>query len=175
MAVPQEVKLARHATFLADDGSDPGATGFTPVTGYAECNTTPTTSGTPSTNTLVPFDTFYDVDAVAGSLPAGLAVTYSAGTFTFTEDGVWLLEVGVVLTAAPGSTGTVILQQTGIGFAPTVNVAASGNPDQWIGAMTLAKRSGDSFSLIESSAGSSVDLINGYAQLKIVRIAAAVS
>lgn len=163
-------------TVWADVGTGTSAGGgMTPVVGYAESNGNHATSGTPGTQTDVPFDTFYDVNSVAGSLPAGLSLTYASNAFTATEDGVWIFHIDVSLFAAPGSTGILKLATPDYQTSPTYEVQASGNPADWLFERTVPMHSGDVISLAQSSTGTSVNQINGYALLAITRIANAVS
>lgn len=119
------VRLTRHVGDLDDDGHDTVA-GFTPVVVSAECNA-------PGSGTqLIDFDTFYDVDGVdlMGVLPAGLGLSYAAGVFTPTEDGVWVINVAWFINATPGVTGELRVEIDGpYGAWPRHFVAASGNSD----------------------------------------------
>lgn len=170
--VDGNIRLSRHVGDLDDNGHDTYA-GFAPVVTYAECNSPVATHATPGTFTLQPFDTFYDKDyGTIGSLPAALGLTYSAGTFTATEDGVWALNVGADLTAAPGSTGRLQLVTPNYGYAQTHWLAASGNQPVWVAAITVAVRSGDTFKVQQfSPSGSGIVLVAGYLALDIFRIA----
>lgn len=169
------VRLTRHISDLNDDGHDIIG-GFTPVVGYAECNTSPATSGTPNTASGVPFDTFYDVDGSAGSLPAGLALTYAAtGNFTATEDGVWVFSLGLIPVTAPGNAGYVHVNTPDYGIGPRIEIRAAANDIQLTVERTLRLRATETVQILQASAGASVTQINGYALLSIVRIAASVS
>lgn len=152
-----------------------GPAGFSPVVGYAELNGNAPTDATPNVQTAVDFDTFYDVDFNAGALPAGLSLTYAAGVFTATEDGIWILNLGVEVTAAPGTSGRIRLLVPNFGYLPTLKVLASGNPNPWEVERTAVMHSGDTFSVVQDNTGSSVDQIDGYAEMDIIRIAGTVS
>lgn len=171
--VPDYIRMSRHQRDLDDDGHD--IFGVSAVVGFAELNSNATTSGTPNTPTTIDFDTFYDVDGVAGSLPAGLSLTYSGGSFTATEDGIWVFNMGILAVAAPGSAGYLQLSQPDYGFSPKIYIEASGNHDVLDKERTVRMRSADSFQVNQQNAGSSVDQIDGYAVLEIIRIARSVS
>lgn len=171
---PDYIRQSLHAIDLDDDGHD--IHGVVPVIGYAECNTTPTTDSTPNSYTGVPWDTFYDVDGVAGSLPAGLALTDAGfGNLTATEDGVWVFDLGVIPAISPGSAGFVLMNTPDYGFGPRVYIRAASNDPVLTASRTVRMRSGETLQVIQQNAGSSVNQINGYALLAIIRIARSVS
>lgn len=119
------VRLTRHISDLNDAGHDIIG-GFTPTVVSFELNT-------PGSGTrLIDFDTFYDVDGVDLSLvlPASLGLSYAAGVFTPTEDGVWVINVGWFIVAAPGVSGELRIEYDGVYGAWSQHfVAASGNSD----------------------------------------------
>lgn len=174
MAVSDALKTARHTDDLDDAGHD--IHGVVPVIGYAECNTTPTTDPTPNSSTGVPWDTFYDVDGAAGSLPAGLALDdVGFGNLTATEDGVWVFDLGILPVISPGSSGFVLMNTPDYGFGPRVYIRAASNDPVLTATRTVRMRSGETLQVIQQNAGSSVDQIDGYALLSIIRIARSVS
>lgn len=151
--------------------------GFTPVVVAVELNGNATTDPTPNASTWIDWDTFYDVfqNDTSLVLPTGLGLSYSAGVFEATEDGIWLLHVGVDLVSAPGTTGRIMLNVPSYGFSPLYRVLTAANPVDWLAERHLSMTAGQTFGLLQSNTGSSVDQIDGYASMEIIRIAGSVS
>lgn len=163
----------------ADVGSGGGGGLPTAVYAAAENSSPPTTDATPGVQTVVPWDALYDVDfGSIGSFPAGLGLTYNSGTgkFDVDEDGVWLINLGVDIVQNPGDDGKLLLSASNYGYNPIFPIAAAGNESPWTFSWMLRLKAGDSFWLLQqSAAGSSVQLIDGYAAMDIARIAGAVA
>src|SRR4029077_18731607 len=126
---------------------DPG--GFTPVVNYAEANTPGTT--TAGTTTKVPFDAFWDV--AFGSIPdlSAVALSYAAGDFTATADGLWLVRIDASINTTPGDTGLLILTLPTYSSGVPYTFAASGDDSNWGGFAPVPMHTGDAFWLDQFS------------------------
>lgn len=135
---------------------------------YAECNTPPTLA-----NESFDFDTFYDVNQSPAALPAALGLSYAAGAFTFDEDGLWMVNVFVLLAAAPGEDGKVSLYVPNYSVAPYVNVTAAQASYDWAASYLVVGLTGQGFGLQQVLTGDASAAT--YANMDIVRIAGSVS
>lgn len=145
------------------------------IVGYAECNTSPATT-TGQTN--IPYDTFYDVDQNPVAFSSLLGLDYNGSDeFEALEDGIWILNLGIDLTVNPGHAGKIFLAVPNYGYAPTILLAAAGNPTEWQVERTVVMRVGDTFRVIQQptgGGGSGTVFVNGFSVIDIIRIAGAV-
>ena len=166
------LRLAAHSHDLDADGHDTVAGGGAPNVVYAECNTGPVGGGVNAD-----FDTFYDKTrtaigsgAVAASL-ATLGLTYSAATFTATEDVLLALVWGVDILATPAGSSTPGVRLWTPDYTAPNEVRAP-NPNTvgtWTGTRTVLIQSGEVFYLFGLGSDAAYDPIS-YASLSIIRL-----
>lgn len=142
---------------------------FAPLVVYAECNA-PADSPGAAVQLALLWDSFYDAAQLSiGGLPPELGLSYAAGVFTATEDGIWIVNLGAEIVVAPGTVGSLLLSIPSYGYGPRLVIAAADNPSQWQTERIVVMQEGQSLRLLESTTDAAA-VVDGYAAMDIVRI-----
>lgn len=158
-------------TGTAEWGPQTGG-GTTPSIVYAECNT----PGNASVSIVaIDFDSFYDssfgsIDPTT-DFPVGLGLTWNdtSDHFECDDNGIWLINMNVVLTGTPANNGTIAFSTPSYGSGPsfprtTTSVALTATV-----AYTVIGKTGDEFFVTQQATSGTPSLMT-YCVLEIVRI-----